>query len=66
MSILWTVCCLGLLFANILVFAIYEYSLKSAKELYELKTIQHQKNRIKSILKLSNSQIKICVCFRTI
>ena len=35
-SFLWAISCLGLLFANILVFAIYEYSLKSTKELYEL------------------------------
>lgn len=40
MSILWIISCIGLLFANILVFIIYEYSLKNTKELYELKAIQ--------------------------
>lgn len=62
MSILWTVCCLGLLFANILVFAIYEYSLKSAKELYELKTIQHQEEQDKKyfeIIEQSNKDMRV-------
>lgn len=62
MRILWTVCCLGLLFANILVFAIYEYSLKSAKELYELKTIQHQEEQDKKyfeIIEQSNKDMRV-------
>lgn len=53
---------MGLLFANILVFAIYEYSLKSAKELYELKTIQHQEEQDKKyfeIIEQSNKDMRV-------
>lgn len=61
-SVLWTVFCLGLLFANILVFAIYEYSLKRTKELYELKTIQHQEEQDKryfEIIEQSNKEMRV-------
>lgn len=47
MSVLWIISCVGLLFANILVFIIYEYSLKNTKELYEIKEIQHREEQDK-------------------
>lgn len=62
MSVLWVVSCFGLLFANILVFAIYEYSLKSTKELYELKTMQHQEEQDKKyfeIIEQSNKDMRV-------
>lgn len=62
MSVLWAVSCLGLLFSNILVFAIYEYSLKSTKELYELKTMQHQEEQDKKyfeIIEQSNKDMRV-------
>lgn len=62
MGILWAVACIGLLFANILVFAIYEYSLKSTKELYEIKAIQHQEEQDKKyfeIIKQSNKDMRV-------
>lgn len=62
MSILWIISCIGLLFANILVFIIYEYSLKNTKELYELKTIQHQEEQDKryfEIIDQSNKEMRI-------
>lgn len=62
MGILWAVACIGLLFANILVFAIYEYSLKSTKELYEIKTIQHQEEQDKKyfeIIEQSNKDMRV-------
>lgn len=62
MSILWAVSCLGLLFANIIVFAIYEYSLKGTKELYELKTMQHQEEQDKKyfeIIEQSNKDMRV-------
>lgn len=62
MSTLWTVSCLGFLFANILVFAIYEYSIKNTKELYELKTIQHQEEQDKKyfeIIEQSNKDMRV-------
>lgn len=62
MSVLWIISCIGLLFANILVFIIYEYSLKNTKELYELKTIQHQEEQDKKyfeIIEQSNKDMRI-------
>ena len=62
MSILWIISCVGLLFANILVFAIYEFSLKNTKELYELKAIQHQEEQDKKyfeIIEQSNNDMRI-------
>src|SRR5699024_570182 len=62
MSILWLLACVGLLFANILVFIIYEHSLKNTKELYELKTIQHQEEQDKryfEIIEKSNKDMRI-------
>lgn len=62
MSILWIISCIGLLFANILVFIIYEYSLKNKKELYELKVIQdreEQDKRYFEIIEQSNKDMRI-------
>ena len=62
MSVLWIISSIGLLFVNILVFIIYEYSLKNTKELYELKTIQHQEEQDKKyfeIIELSNKDMRI-------
>lgn len=62
MSILWTISCIGLMFANVLVFIIYEYSLKNTKELYELKKIQdreEQDKRYFEIIEQSNKDMRI-------
>lgn len=62
MSILWIISCIGLLFANILVFIIYEYSLKNTKALYELKAIQdreEQDKRYFEIIEQSNKDMRI-------
>lgn len=62
MSILWIISCIGLMFANVLVFIIYEYSLKNTKELYELKTIQdreEQDKRYFEIIEQSNKDMRI-------
>lgn len=62
MSVLWIISCIGLLFANILVFIIYEYSLKNTKELYELKAIQdreEQDKRYFEIIEQSNKDMRI-------
>lgn len=62
MSILWIISCIGLLFANILVFIIYEYSLKTTKELYELKAIQDREEQDKQyfeIIEQSNKDMRI-------
>ncbi len=58
----WIVSSIGLLFANILVFAIYELSLKNTRELYELKTIQRQQEQDKryfEIIDRSNNDMRI-------
>lgn len=62
MSILLAASCTATLFANILVFIIYEFSLKNTKELYELKTIQHQEEQDKRYLEIieqSNKDMRI-------
>lgn len=62
MSVLWIISCVGLLLANILVFIIYEYSLKNTKELYELKAIQdreEQDKRYFEIIEQSNKDMRI-------
>lgn len=62
MSILWTISCIGLMFANVLVFIIYEYSLKNTKELYELKKIQdreEQDKRYFEIIEQTNKDMRI-------
>lgn len=62
MSVLWIVSCLSILFANILVFIIYESSLKNTQELYELKTIQHQEEQDKryfEIIEQSNKDMRV-------
>lgn len=45
MNVLWIVSCIGILFANILVFVIYEFSLKNSNELHEIKEIQRQQEQ---------------------
>ena len=62
MSVLWIISCIGLLFANILVFIIYEYSLKNTKELYELKAMQdreEQDKRYFEIIEQANKDMRI-------
>lgn len=62
MSFFWIVSCIGILFANILVFVIYEFSLKNTKELYDLKTIQHQEEQDKryfEIIEQSNKEMRV-------
>lgn len=62
MIVLWIASCIGILFANILVFIIYEFSLKNTKELYELKTIQHQEEQDKryfEIIEQSNKDMRV-------
>jgi sensor histidine kinase YesM len=58
----WMISSISLLFANILVFIIYEYSQKNTKELYELKTIQHQEEQDKKyfeVIEQSNKDMRI-------
>lgn len=62
MSVLWTVSCIGILFANVLVFAQYEFSLKNEKELFELKTVQQREEQDKryfEIIEQSNKDMRI-------
>lgn len=62
MSVLWIISSIGLLFVNILVFIIYEYSLKNTKELYELKEIQHREEQDKryfEIIEQSNKDMRV-------
>lgn len=62
MSILWIVSCIGILFANILVFIIYEFSIKNTKELYEIKAIQHQEEQDKKyfdVIEQSNKEMRM-------
>lgn len=62
MSVLCIISCIGLLFANILVFIIYEYSLKNTKELYELKEIQYREEQDKryfDIIEQSNKDMRV-------
>ena len=61
MSVFWAVLCIGILFVNILVFAIYGISIKNTKELYELKAIQHQEEQDKryfEIIEQSNNDMR--------
>lgn len=51
MNVLWIVSCIGILFANILVFVIYEFSLKNSNELHEIKEIQRQQEQDENIMK---------------
>ena len=62
MSILWTASCIGLLFANILIFIIYEFSIKNTRELYELKTMQRQEEQDKlyfEIIEQANNDMRV-------
>lgn len=62
MSVFWVISCIGMLFTNILVFVIYEFSLKNTKELYELKSIQDREEQDKlyfEIIEQSNKDMRI-------
>lgn len=62
MSALWIISCIGLLLTNILVFIIYEYSLKNTEALYELKAMQdreEQDKRYFEIIEQSNKDMRI-------
>lgn len=62
MDVLLTISTIFVLFSNILVFIIYEYSLKNTEELYELKTIQHQEEQDKKyfeVIKQSNKEMRV-------
>lgn len=62
LSVLWMISCIGILFANILVFVIYEFSLKNTKELYELKEAQHQEEQDKryfEIIEQTNKEMRV-------
>lgn len=62
MYILWIVSCIVLLLSNILVFIIYEYSIKNTKELYDIKSIQHQEEQDKKyfeVIEQSNKDMRI-------
>lgn len=62
MYILWIISCLVLLLANILVFIIYEHSIKNTKELYDLKSIRHQEEQDKKyfeVIEQSNKDMRI-------
>lgn len=62
MSVMWIVSCICALVSNVLVFIIYEYSQKNTKELYELKTIQHQEEQDKKyfeVIDQSNKEMRV-------
>lgn len=62
MYILWIISCFVLLLANILVFIIYEHSIKNTKELYDLKSIRHQEEQDKKyfeVIEQSNKDMRI-------
>lgn len=62
MDVLLTVSTVFVLFSNILVFIIYEYSLKNTEELFELKTIQHQEEQDKKyfeVIDQSNKEMRV-------
>lgn len=51
-----------ILFSNILVFIIYEYSIKNTKELYDLKAIQHQEEQDRKyfdVIQQSNKEMQV-------
>lgn len=61
-NVLWTVTSLLIVFANIIVFIIYEYSLKNASELYELKALKLQEEQDKKYYELieqSNNDMRM-------
>lgn len=61
-DILLSVSTVFILFSNILVFIIYEYSQKNTKELYDLKSIQHQEEQDKKyfeVIEQSNKDMRI-------
>lgn len=62
MDVLLTVSTVFVLFSNILVFIIYEYSRKNTEELFELKTIQHQEEQDKKyfeVIEQSNKEMRV-------
>lgn len=62
MSILWIISSVGVIFANILVFIIYERSMRDSRELYKLKSIKQQEELDKhyfEIIKQSNKDMRI-------
>lgn len=62
MCILWVITCTGMLFSNILVFIIYEHSLKSTSDLYELQEIRRQEEQDKNyfeVIQQSNNEMRI-------
>ena len=62
LSVFFAVSTVVMLFANILVFVIYEYSQKNTKELYDLKTIQHQEEQDKryfEVIEQSNKEMRL-------
>jgi sensor histidine kinase YesM len=64
MSFWWIASSILVLFANIIVFMLYEYSNKNTKELYELKTIARQEEQDKryyDIIEQSNKDMRVLV-----
>lgn len=62
MSKMWIISCILTLFANVLVFVIYEISIQNTIELYELKTInqkQEQDKQYFEILEETNNDMRI-------
>ncbi len=62
MSLLWMVACLLTLFSNILVFFIYEYSVKSTKELEQLKALrirEEQDKKYFEVIEQSNHEMRV-------
>lgn len=61
-NILCIISSVGLIIANITVFAIYEYSLKNTKELYELKAMARQEEQDKKyfdVIEQSNNDMRV-------
>lgn len=64
MSFWWIVSSILVLFANIIVFMLYEYSNKNTKELYEIKAIARQEEQDRKyydIVEQSNNEMRVLV-----
>ena len=64
MNLFWIVSSIIALFANIVVFILYEYSNKNTRELYELKAISRQEEQDKKyydIVEQSNKEMRVFV-----
>ena len=64
MSFWWIVSSILVLFANIIVFMLYEYSNKNTKELYEIKAIARQEEQDRKyydIVEQSNNEMRVFV-----